>query len=201
MNINELLLNPNLAYLLLVIGSLLAIVAMFSPGTGILEISAVFILIVAGWQVYNLPINIWALLLLILGVIPFIIAVRRSKQLIYLAAAILTLIIGSSFLFRGEQWYIPAVNPILATVTSVITASFMWFAIVKVLEADRLQPSHDLGSLIGVIGEARTEIHAEGTAQVGGELWSARSNRLIPADAKVRVIGREGLVLIVEIVP
>jgi membrane-bound ClpP family serine protease len=77
----------------------------------------------------------------------------------------------------------------------------MWFAIVKVLEADRLQPSHDLGSLIGVIGEARTEIHAEGTAQVGGELWSARSNRLIPADAKVRVIGREGLVLIVEIVP
>jgi membrane-bound serine protease (ClpP class) len=201
MSANELLLNPNLAYILLVVGSLLAILAIFTPGTGVLEIGAIFILILAGWLVYNLQVNLWALVVLVLGVIPFIIAVRRSGQRIYLGAAILAFIIGSSFLFSGGEWWEPAVNPILSTVVSMLSAGFIWFTITKVMEAEKRTPSHDLSSLVGAIGETQTPVLNEGSAQIQGELWTVRSREPIPSKTKVRVVNREGFVLEVEALP
>jgi membrane-bound serine protease (ClpP class) len=198
MDAAELLLNPNLAYLLLVVGGLLAILALFTPGTGVLEVGALFILILAGWMVYNLPINPWALILLVLGVVPFILALRKSKRQLFLALAILAFVIGSSFMFRGDSWWQPAVNPFLAGVVSIATAGFLWFTVIKVMDADRRKPSHDLNSLVGVIGETRTAVEDEGTAQIGSELWTVRSARPIPVNAKVRVVEREGFVLLVE---
>jgi len=67
---------------------------------GLLELGALFLLVLAGWQVYNLPFNLWALVILAVGVIPFIVAVRKSKKLVYLVVAIASVVIGSSFLFR-----------------------------------------------------------------------------------------------------
>lgn len=193
----EILLNPNIAYLLLVSGLLLAILALLSPGSGLLELGAFFALLLAGYGVYNLPINYWALVPLILGVFPFILAVRKSGRLIFLLVSIAALVVGSAFLFRGEGWQ-PAVNPVVALVASSLTAGFLWIVIRKILETERLRPTHDLVALIGAVGEAKTDIQPEGTVQVDGELWSARSNSPIRADARVRVVGREGFILEVE---
>ena len=52
--------------------------------------------------------------------------------------------------------------------------------------------------LVGKIGEARTNIEEEESVQVEGELWSARSEKTIPAGSSVRVLRRDGFVLIVE---
>lgn len=198
MTANDLLLNPNLAYLLLAIGGLLAILALFTPGTGVLEVGALFILILAGWQVYNLPINVWALILLLVGVVPFVLAMRYSHKIGYLVVAILAFTIGSCFLFRGEQWWQPAVNPILAGVVSLGTGSFIWFSVTKVLEAERRRPLHNPDSLVGAFGETRTPVHEEGSVQVASELWSARSVTPLPANVRVRVVRRDGFVLEVE---
>ena len=195
----KILLDPNVAYLLLVGGVLLAILALLNPGTGILEVSALFALILAGWAVYNLPINPWALLVLLLGVFPFLLAVRRSRRLIYLALAILTLVIGSAFLFQGEGWQ-PAVHPVLALVVSALAGGFVWLVVTKSLEAVMARPDHDLNRLIGAIGEAKTDIYMEGSVQVAGELWSACSLKPIPAGAPVRVVKMNGFVLEVEAV-
>jgi len=194
------LLNPNLAYLLLVAGSLLAISAVLSPGTGLLEIATLFALLLAGYEVYNLPTNAWALVILLLGVIPFLLAVRKSGKLIFLVISILALVIGSTFLFRGETWWQPAVNPVLAVVTSTLTAVFFWVAVRKTLEADAVRPTHDLSILIGAIGEAKTDIDidGDGSVQVSGELWTARSQKPISAGSRIRVLNREGFVLEVE---
>lgn len=193
----QILLNPNVAYLLLVGGFLLAILALLSPGTGILEVSALFALLLAGWAVYHLPINLWALLVLLLGVFPFLLAVRKSRRLIYLVFSILTLVLGSAFLFQGENWH-PAVHPILALVVSVLTGGFVWLVVTKTLEAGLARPEHDLSRLVGAIGEAKTDIHMEGSVQVAGELWSARSQKPIPAGSVVRVMRMDGFVLEVE---
>ena len=194
----ESLINPNVAYLLLVSGTLLAIMAIFSPGTGLLELGALFLLVLAGWQVYNLPFNLWALVILAVGVIPFIVAVRKSKKLVYLVVAIASVVIGSSFLFQGETWWQPAVNPILALAVSILAGMYLWIATTKVLEADQREPAHDPGRLIGQLGEAKTDIGDEGSVQVAGELWSARSEQPIPNGTRVRVLSREGLTLLVE---
>ncbi len=194
----EILINPNIAYLLIVVGIILVIMALFAPGTGIIELAAFFILLLAFWEISQLPINLWALGLLILGVIPFILAVRKSHKLIYLVIAIVAFIIGSIYLFKGEYWWQPGVNPILAIVTSVIAGGFLWIATSKVLESEKMRPKHDLASLIGDIGEAKTDIFDEGSVQLESELWSARSSVPIPMGSKVRVIKREGFILEVE---
>lgn len=195
----ELLLNPNFAYVLLVAGFMLAILALLSPGTGILELVALFTLLLAGWGIYHLSINYWALFILLLGVIPFLLAVRKTRRLVFLGLTILALVVGSTFLFRGESW-LPAVNPILALVVSVLTSGFLWIAVTKTLEASLVRPEHDLTRLVGTTGEAKTVIHEEGSVQVDGELWSAHSETRIPKGARVRVIGREGFILnVVEV--
>jgi len=52
--------------------------------------------------------------------------------------------------------------------------------------------------LVGQVGEARTKIHDQGSVQVGGELWSARSEKEIPEGSSIRVIRRDGFVVVVE---
>ncbi len=194
------LLDPNVAYFLLVSGFLLAVLALFAPGTGILEIGAVLILVMAGYGAINLPLNLWALVILILGVFPFILAVRQSRRLIFLAISIAALVIGSVFLFRSSEGRFMAVDPILAVPMSALAVGFLWFIARKSLEAIARTPNHSLGRLKGMTGTAESDIFLEGTVSAGGEQWSARSENFIPAGSRVRVVGREGLVLIVEAV-
>jgi membrane-bound serine protease (ClpP class) len=197
----EILINPNVAYLILVVGIVLTMMALFAPGTGILEVSALFVLLLAGWEMTQLPINLWALVLLVLGVVPFIIAVRRSHNLVYLAIALIAFVIGSAYLFQGETPLQPGVNPILAIVVSGLASGFIWIATTKVLESDKLKPKHDLTKIIGEEGEARTDILDEGSVQIGSELWSARSNSKIYSGSKVKVVKRDGFILEVELIP
>jgi membrane-bound serine protease (ClpP class) len=197
----DILVNPNVAYLFLVVGIVLAIMALFSPGTGVLEIGALFLLFLAGWEISQIPINLWALIVLILGVIPFIVAVRKSRNLLFLAIALIAFVIGSAYLFQGTAWWQPGVNPVLAIIVSILASGYLWIATTKVLEAEKLRPQHDLTKLIGEFGEARTNIYNEGSVQVGSELWSARSEVRITSGSKVRVINREGFILDVEPVP
>jgi membrane-bound serine protease (ClpP class) len=126
--------------------------------------------------------------------------VRKSGQTIYLLISIAALVIGSTFLFRGEG-SMPAVNPVLALLVSSMVTVYFWVATRKALEVDRIRPIHDLSALIGAVGEAKTPIHEEGSVQVAGELWSAQSDQPIPEGARIRVLGRDGFILKVEAFP
>lgn len=192
----NILLDPNVAYLLLVGGMILAILALFTPGTGVLELGAVFLILMAGYAIYNLPVNAWALVVLILGVFPFIIALRRWHQWPLLIISLIALVTGSAFMFRTPQGG-PAVYPVLALIVSLLAVSFLWFAGRKGLEAAE-QPTASLDDLLGMVGKTRTPVLSEGAVYVGGEEWTARSQIPIPAGASVRVVGRDGLVLLVE---
>jgi membrane-bound serine protease (ClpP class) len=192
----EVLLNPNVAYLLLVVGTLLTLLALVTPGTGMLEVGAFFCLFLAGYAAYNIPFNGWALLVMLASLIPFVYAIRKPGRTVFLLLTILGLVAGSVFLFsEGGR---PVVNPFLATIVSLLSAGFIWLSTHKVIQAAQAQPHHNLAHLIGRVGEAKTDVHEEGSVQVAGELWSARSDRPIPAGSQVRVLGREGFVLSVE---
>ena len=196
----DFLLNPNVAYLLLTAGLFFTILAMLSPGTGILEILGLIMLILAGYSIYFLPINWWALLVLLVGFVLFFLAIRRPKNIAYLAASIAALVIGSAFLFRSDDWWLPAVNPFLALAVSLFLGGFFWVATRKILEAESARPTHDLEALIGEEGVAKSEIHDEGSVQVSGELWTASSKEPISEGTQIRVVARDGFVLVVEAV-
>ena len=196
----EFLLSPNIAYLFLVFGSMAAVLALLTPGTGFLELGAFFSLAVAGWQIYNLPVNVWALFVLLVALVLLVMAIRRTRmQMAFLGAAILALIVGSVYLFRAEGGG-AAVNPWLAVVVSVLSGGFMWLMATKTLDIHLQQPSHDLDKLMGAQGVARTDVHAGGTVFVNMEDWSAQSDEPISAGDRVRVVGREGLILQVRAV-
>lgn len=195
----DFLLNPDIVYLFLVAGLFLALLAIITPGTGILEISAIFAFLLTGWGIYQLPINSWAIFVMAAGIIPFLLALKRIRTSLSLVTSILLLLFGSIFLFKGETWWKPAVNIPLALITSLIVGLFFWIAASKILQAETKEPAHDLKKLIGAIGEARTDIHQEGTVYLAGELWSAYSQVPIPKGSLVRVLQREGLTL--KVVP
>jgi membrane-bound ClpP family serine protease len=133
----------------------------------------------------------------LLSLVPFFFAVRGPRREIWLALSILGLTVGSVFFFPAQQGLI-SVNPVLAVVTSAIYAAFLWLSVRKILQIAQTKPVQDISALIGQRGETNTPVQAEGSVQVVGELWSARSEKPIPAGTVVHVVGREGFVLIVE---
>jgi len=193
----NLLTDPNVAYVLLVLGIVLGILALFAPGTGLLEVGALFALVLAGVSAANMQINLWALIVLLVGVIPFVIAVRKSRNWIFLGVAIVALVVCSAFLFRSADGS-AAVNLGLAIFVSLLAAGTLWIIGRKGLEAIARRPEMDLKRLIGAIGEARTNVFHEGSIHINGEAWSAWSKEPIAAGSKVRVLQREGLMLEVE---
>ncbi len=193
------LLDPNVAYLILVTAFVLAILALFTPGTGHLELGALATLFLAGYSIYHLPIRWWALVILIVGVFPFLLVLRKSGRPVYMVISWLALMVGSVFLFQGDSTFDPAVHPALALVVSLLLTAFLWFLERKSLEAMQLTPynSRRLPEP-GCEGEARTPILQEGSVYLNGEMWSARSNLPIQPRSRVRVLRREGFTLIVE---
>lgn len=189
------LMDPNVAYVLLVGGLLLGILVMFSPGTGLLEVGALFMLVLAGFSIANFTINFWALLVLVVGIVPFILALRRSRQYIYLVIALAALIVGTVFIIRGDDGG-PGINPVLASIVSILVTGFVWMVGRRSVEALDM-PVRSMARLIGKTGEAHTDVFAEGSVYVDGEEWSGHSDVFIPAGSPVKVLGREGLTLLV----
>ena len=193
----DFLLEPNIAYLILLGGILLSLMAIVTPGTGLFEVGAFFCLALSGYAVYNLSFNWWAIVLLVLSVVPFIYSIQKPKRELYLGLSIALLVLGSVFLFAVDGWK-PAVNPFVALVTSGLISTFLWIVVRKTVQVASARPTHDLELLMGLTGEARSNIYEEGSVYVAGEMWSARSNEHIPAGSSIRVVRREGFILVVE---
>jgi membrane-bound serine protease (ClpP class) len=195
----EFFLNPNVAYLIIVLTTMLIFSAVVTPGTGVLEILAFGLLLVSGVLIFSIEFNPWALLLIALSLVPFVAAVygKHKRSTWLLPVSMLMLTVGSIFLFTDESGRM-AVNPLLAIVTSILADGFLWFAVRKGVEAQRGKAQNVLLDVIGEIGEAKNDIHREGSVLLNGELWSARSEQEIPSGSKIRVTGRDGFILLVE---
>jgi len=193
----NLLLDPNIAYLLLVVGAVTLLLAIVTPGTGLLEVGAIFLFMLAGYAIYHLGFNWWALIVLVLAIVPFVYAIQKPRREWALALSILGVVAGSLYFFPSGG-LLPAVNPILAILVSLLVAGFLWLVTRKAVATFHTSPMQDLKSLVGEIGQAKTEVSDKGSVQVASELWSARSEKSIPAGSHIRVVSRDGFTLVVE---
>jgi membrane-bound serine protease (ClpP class) len=193
----EFLLDPNVAYIILLAGVILLMMAIVTPGTGIFEVGALFCLALVGYALYNLSFNWWALLILAFSIVPFVYSIQKPKRELFLGLFIILLVIGSIFIFPSDSG-VPAVNPFVAVISSALVAGFIWTAVHFSMKALFSRPSNDLEELVGQTGEAKTKVEEEGSVQVAGELWSARSEQPIDAGSPIRVVRREGFTLVVE---
>ncbi|PKO07318.1 MAG: hypothetical protein CVU41_01060 [Chloroflexi bacterium HGW-Chloroflexi-3] len=187
------IIDPNIAYVLLIVGFVLSVLALLTPGTGIVEIIGLFSMILAGYGIISNPSNYWALVILI-PFIPLIFVYRKTKKDYYLIISIALLNIGSYMIFKSQSGGF-AVSPVIAIVVFLINAPILWVVVKKIIEAIDRKPDFDPTNIIGAIGDARTNIFQDGTAYISGEEWSVRSDQKIDKGEKIEVIRKEGLIL------
>ncbi|MEM5774504.1 MAG: NfeD family protein [Anaerolineaceae bacterium] len=193
----DFLLDPNVAYVLLMAGFVMAVLALISPGTGLLELVSLFILFLAGYALLRLPVTVWALALIILSAVSFVISLRWYRHWALLAFSAVSLVVGTIFLYPFVEG-VPAIDPVLVVVVSMAVLVILYIVGRRSMEAFFQQPAFDLDTLIGQTAQVREDFEEEGAVYVMGEEWTARTKHPLRGGHLVKVIGREGLVLLVE---
>jgi membrane-bound serine protease (ClpP class) len=196
----EFLINPNIAYLLIFTAVMLSLWAFNDPQSTWQKVGMVLCFAAAGYELLYLKWNPMALLVVALSPLPLFIAIRQARlnSPLFLIT-ILMLTMGSTFLFV-DQNNRPVANYGLAAIVSVFCSTFIWIGIGRMRNAEGVRLSNDPDSVVGMIGEVRTDIesHSAGSVLVDGELWQARSKNPIPAGATVRVLRQDGFWLTVK---
>jgi membrane-bound serine protease (ClpP class) len=188
----------NVFYLCLVLGVWTAAMAVATPGTGFLEAFSLLLLAGAAIGMLVWPVNALAFIPLVLGLAALVYSViRRRPSAWWLLGSAALLSLGSIFLYENNRGG-PAVEPVLAVLMTTLTVLFFWFGVRRGLEVQLAAPTVDAGIVVGLIGEARSPVHRNGTVYVGGELWSARSESPIQQGQRVRVVALDGLIIVVE---
>jgi membrane-bound serine protease (ClpP class) len=175
----QLLLEPNVAYVLLVLGLWALVAAVTTPGTGVAEVAAAVFLALAAIGLLQLPTNLVSVVLIVLAVGLFVVDLQVTNHGAFTLGAIVSMLLGSLFLFRDEQGILPGGGLNLFLVMGTIVASAGYFAVALYLGVSmrKLPPRSGAQLVVGEQGIAKSRIDAtSGTAQVAGELWSALSD-------------------------
>jgi len=191
------LMDPNIAFLLLVLGGL-AIFAEFNhPGAVVPGVVGVIAIVLALFALNFLPTRFAALALLLVAFALFALEAKFASHGVLAIGGIVSMIIGALFLVDGP---IPQmrVNIITATAVSIPIGFIAVFLTTLVLRARRGKVATGSEGMIGQIGIARTPVGADGKVFVHGELWNAVASNAIAEGARVRVAGINGLHLVVE---
>lgn len=197
----NLFIDPNVVYLLLLFGLWVAVTAAYVPGTGVIEALAVIAIVAAFFVMASLPTNWWAVLLLVLGVLSFLLVPFLNARLAILAQGGLILqALGGAFLFHGL-----AVSWLLIALTIGMALLYHNFALLPLLRKVREQKAviDDNGQLVGAFGRASSAFIAtgasyQGSVHVRGEQWTAYSEKPLLLGDEVIVLERDGLQLFVE---
>lgn len=190
--------NPTVAYLLLMIGIYGLLLEGYSPGSLVPGTIGGISLLLGLYALQLLPVNYAGLLLIGLGIALMISEAFAPSFGILGLGGVVAMVIGSIILMDTE---VPGFSidtgaiAAVAAFTSAIMAVLIWVAI----RAWRRPVVSGGEEIIGAHGEAIAPIDAEqGTVFLLGERWTARSREPITAGQRVRVVGRNGLVLTVE---
>ncbi len=192
------LINPNIAYLSIVGAVIFVMLTFVMPRTRAPIVGFVICLALTWYEISQLKANPWDLVIAVLSPIPFYIAVRTSRlHFPLLLLSLMALTIGSYFIFTDQNGT-PTVSLNLVMVVSLLSALFAWGAYNRQIQKRNEEGIYDPDSVVGLIGEARTEIDSSGLVLLEGEIWRARSKTPIPAGSAVRVIRSGGGLLTVQ---
>ena len=196
----DLISDPNIAYILLMLGFYGILFELYSPGAILPGIVGVICLILAFYSMHTLPINYAGLALIIFAIILFLLEIKIVSHGLLAIGGVISLLLGSMMLIRASSSleFVRISRGIIISSTAV-TALFFLFIIGLGLRAQRLKPVTGIEGLIGEIGESVGALNPTGRVRVHGETWNAESNAgNIKQGEKVRVTGIKDLKLYVE---
>ena len=189
----KLISNPNIAYILFIVGLYGLIFEIRSPGAIIPGLLGALCLILAFYSFQTLPINYAGVALIILGITMFIMEVLTPTYGPLTIGGIVSMFIGSTMLINSSSEFLQISKPLIFAVIGT-TAAFFIFALGAAIRAMKSKPTTGKEGLTGAIGKAVSEITSkEGKVFVRGEYWNAVANKKIKKDTEVEVVEVKGL--------
>jgi membrane-bound serine protease (ClpP class) len=189
--------NPNIAYLLLILGFYGLFFELSNPGSVLPGVLGAIFLILAFYSLHMLPINYAGVLLIILG-IGFFVAE------IWVTSSGLLVVGGGIAMFFGSLMLVKSPAPFLQISYKVIipavfaTAAFFVFAVGAGLKAQFRKPTTGKEGLVGERGTAMSDIDGTGQAFIHGEIWTVASKDKISEGEEVEVVSVKGLTPLVR---
>ncbi|MBI5254117.1 MAG: nodulation protein NfeD [Euryarchaeota archaeon] len=188
--------NPNITYLLFLAGIYGIIFELSNPGAILPGVVGGICILLALWSFQALSVSAAGAALIIFAIVLFTAEVMAPTHGILAAGGIIALFLGSLMLI--EEPFIKISLGVVAPAT-VFTALFFAFALGLAIKAQRRRPTTGIEGMVGLVGVAREELNPEGSIFIRGELWRARAKSgAIQKDKKIKVVGADNLVLIVE---
>ena len=194
----QLLGDPNIAYLLLMVGVTGLYFELAHPGAIFPGVAGAISLILGLYGLDSLPLNLTGILLLLLGLVLFVLELFITSHGILGVAGLVALVLGSVMLFDPSGLvggFDPGVVWGAATIFGLALLALSYLAARAVLA----RPRAGREAMLGATGRAVTDVGEEGgRVFVHGELWNATCEGRIPEGKKVVVTGVEGMRLVVR---
>ncbi len=189
----ELISDPSVAYMLMLLGFYGLFFELTNPGTIFPGVTGAIFLILAFYSFQTLPVNYAGLLLIILAIVLFILEIKIISHGVLTIGGIISMVIGSLMLFDSPAPFLRlSLSLIIPAV--LVTALFFTATFSLAYRALKRKPVTGGEGLVGIEGKALTDITKEGgTAALHGEVWSASSDEIIKKGDKIEVISLSGL--------
>ena len=175
--------DPNVAYILLMLGFYGVLFELQNPGAILPGVVGGICLILAFLALSTLPINVAGIALIVLGLVFFLAEVKVASHGVLGAGGVLSVLLGSLILFRGGM---AVAWPVVAGVTGA-TALFFLFVVGAGLRAQKSAVTTGAAGLVGARGRVLHRIDPTGQIEVMGEIWNAESDAPLDAGAEVVV--------------
>lgn len=192
--------DPNVAYILFLLGLYGLIFELYSPGAIFPGIIGGICIILALYTMHTLPVNYAGLALIVFGVILFLLEIKIVSHGLLAIGGVISLLLGSMMLIRtDETWAMASLSWAVIITAVAVSSLFFLFVIGMGLKAQRAKPAMGFEAMIGEVGHSLSDLNPGGTVRMHGEIWKAISaGGYIPEGKKVIVTGILNLTLQVE---
>ncbi len=192
--------DPNVAYLLLMLGIYGIFFEIANPGVILPGALGAIALILAFFAFQVLPVNYAGIMLIALALVLFILEVKVVSYGMLSIGGIVSTFLGSIMLIRSMEPYYRISRTLIFGVTG-LTALVFVVGLGLAVKVQRRKPVTGVEGLMGTVGETTTEVAPEGKVRVHGEIWFAVSDTPIPAGKRIKVVNVDGMMLQVEALP
>ena len=189
--------DPNIAYLLMTIGTIGIMAELYNPGAILPGIVGAISLILAFYSLQSLPVNYAGVLLFLLGVIFLILEATVTSYGLLAIGGIVAMLLGSMMLIKTDVEFLQISWSVILPVVA-LTAAFSLFMVGMGVRAMRRRPATGREEMVGLVGIVQTALTPHGQLAVHGELWEAISDRPLQPGDKAEVVRVEGLRLYVK---
>jgi len=189
--------DPNIAYLLMMLGFIGLFFELSNPGVILPGVIGAISLILAFFAFQTLPVNYAGMLLILLALVLFIAEIKIISHGMLTVGGVIAMTFGSLLLFDSPEPYVKVSLTIILTTVFLVTG-FAVFVIRKAVAVHRIKPVSGKEGLVGEKGVADSDIMPEGKVIIRGEYWDAWSDNPISQGEKISVVSVEGMKVKVE---